>query len=127
MADRPRFETKQRKDQTDVGNSEMPTYKYHIFICINQRPEGHPKGCCSGRGSEAIREYFKEEIGRLGLKGRVRANAAGCLDTCQYGPSVVVYPDGVWYRVKNLDDAKEIIERHIQRGETVERLLMPKA
>ena len=104
----------------------MPPYEYHIFVCMNQRPEGHPKGCCSEKGSEAIREFFKEEIRRLGLKGQVRANAAGCLDTCQYGPSVVVYPDGVWYRVGNLGDAKEIIERHIQRGETVQRLLMPK-
>ena len=105
----------------------MPSYKYHIFVCMNQRPEGHPKGCCSEKGSEVIREFFKEEIRRLGLKGQVRANAAGCLDACQYGPSVVVYPDGVWYRVGTLGDAKEIIERHIKRGETVERLLMPKA
>ncbi len=62
----------------------------------------------------------------MGLKGQVRANIAGCLDTCEFGPSVVVYPEAVWYRVSSLEDAKEIIECHIQRGVIVERLRMPR-
>jgi (2Fe-2S) ferredoxin len=104
----------------------MPPYKYHLFVCTNRRPEGHPKGCCSEKGSEAIREFFKEEIKRLGLRSHARANIAGCLDTCQFGPSVVVYPEAVWYRVSSLEDAKEILECHIQRGQIVERLRMPR-
>lgn len=104
----------------------MPPYKYHLFVCTNRRPEGHPKGCCSEKGSEAIREFFKEEIRRLGLRSHVRANIAGCLDTCQFGPSVVIYPEAVWYRVSSLEDAKEILECHIQRGQIVERLRMPR-
>lgn len=104
----------------------MRPYKYHLFVCTNRRPEGHPKGCCSEKGSEALREFFKEEIRRLGLRGQVRANIAGCLDACQFGPSVVVYPEAVWYQVSNLEDAREIIERHIQHGEIVERLRMPR-
>jgi (2Fe-2S) ferredoxin len=104
----------------------MPPYKYHLFVCTNRRPEGHPKGCCSEKGSEALREFFKNEIKRLGLHRQVRANIAGCLDTCQFGPSVVVYPEAVWYQVRNLQDAKEILECHIQHGEIVERLRMPR-
>jgi (2Fe-2S) ferredoxin len=67
----------------------------------------------------------KQEAKRLNLKGIVRANKAGCLDYCAQGPSVVVYPEGIWYRVTSETDVKEIMERHIVKGEVVERLLMP--
>ena len=102
-------------------------FKRHIFICVNQRPPGHPKGCCADKGSVALREFFKEEVARLGLKGTVRANRSGCLDACANGPTVVVYPEGVWYWVGTKTDVTEIMERHIVKGEIVERLLMPDA
>jgi len=103
----------------------MLKYRHHLFICMNQRTDNDPRGCCSAKGSAAIRDAFKEEIERRGLKGVIRANQAGCLDTCALGPSVVIYPEGVWYTVKTVDDVKEITERHLIRGEIVERLLMP--
>ena len=77
------------------------------------------------RGAQGLRAVFKEEIERHGLKGIVRANKAGCLDHCEFGPTVVVYPEGVWYWVGSPDDAREIVERHIAGGEVVERLLLP--
>lgn len=102
----------------------MPHFERHIFVCVNKRPAGHPQGCCADKGSEALRDFFKEELARLGLKGKVRANAAGCLDQCHRGPTVVIYPEAVWYQVKTKEDAAEIVQRHILRGEIVERLLM---
>lgn len=102
----------------------MPHFEHHIFVCVNKRPAGHPKGCCADKGSEALRDFFKEELARLGLKGKVRANAAGCLDQCHRGPTVVIYPEGVWYQVLTKEDATEILERHILKGEIVERLRM---
>lgn len=104
----------------------MSKYQHHIFICTNQRAEGDPKGCCASKGSEEIRDAFKEEVKKRGLKGTVRANQAGCLDTCAMGPSVVIYPEGVWYTVKTKEDVAEVIESHIVKGEIVERLLMPR-
>jgi (2Fe-2S) ferredoxin len=56
---------------------------------------------------------------------RVRANQAGCLDVCEFGPAVVVYPEGVWYGRVTPEDVDEIIERHILGGEPVERLRIP--
>jgi len=100
-------------------------FKYHIFICTNVRSAEDPKGCCAQKGSAEIRDYFKEEVKRRGLKGTVRANQAGCLDACAYGPSVVIYPEGVWYSVATTRDAQEILDRHIGRGEVVDRLLIP--
>ncbi len=102
----------------------MVGFDKHIFICTNKRPEGDPRGCCSSKGSEIIRDFFKEEIKKLGLKGRVRANASGCIDQCSQGPAVVIYPEGVWYRVPSVTDAREIVESHIKKGIVVERLLM---
>jgi len=100
-------------------------FTYHVFICENQRGPDDPRGCCKARGSEKVRELFKTELKRLGLKGKVRANKAGCLDACQYGPSVVIYPEGTWYSVPTQEDVLEIVQTHLVKGEIVERLLMP--
>jgi (2Fe-2S) ferredoxin len=102
----------------------MPRLQRHVFVCINERPEGHPKGCCSDKGGKEVRELFKEGLARRGLKGIVRANAAGCLDTCALGVTVVVYPEAIWYRGVTTGDVEEIIEKHVVGGEVVQRLLM---
>ena len=102
----------------------MSGFKKHIFICTNQRTPEDPRGCCSSRDSKKIQEAFKTQVKERGLKGMVRANPSGCLDHCAYGPSVVVYPEGIWYSVKTLEDVTEIMERHIVKGKVVKRLLM---
>ncbi len=99
-------------------------YDRHIFICTNRRKDDDPKGSCAQKGSEEIRELFKRELHERGLKAKVRANKSGCLDVCEHGPNVVIYPEGVWYCNVSKDDVIEIIERHIIKGEVVERLLM---
>jgi (2Fe-2S) ferredoxin len=101
-----------------------PHYEKHIFICTNKRDADNPKGCCASKGAEKIRETFKKELSERGLKGRMRANAAGCLDQCSRGPTVVVYPEQVWYTVPTKHDALEIIEKHLIGGVPVERLRM---
>ncbi len=102
----------------------MPRLERHLFICENRRPEDDPRGCCAAKGSPAIRARFKKAIAALGLKGRVRANSAGCLDQCEYGVSVVVYPEGVWYGGVREEDVDEIVRSHLVEGRPVERLLM---
>jgi (2Fe-2S) ferredoxin len=97
-------------------------YERHIFVCENVRPDGHPRGCCAAKGSAAIRARFKELVREHGLQGRVRANMAGCLDRCEYGPTVVVYPEGVWYAPVAVADCDEIFAKHVLAGEPVERL-----
>lgn len=103
----------------------MPPYRKHVFICTNRRPDGHPKGSCAQKGSEELRGRFKQALANRGLAKEIRANAAGCLDTCEHGCSVVVYPEGVWYGRVQLDDVDEIIEEHLVNGRPVQRLLMP--
>ena len=100
----------------------MPHFDRHIFICTNRRDEGNPKGSCAQKGSEQVREAFKKQIHERGLKGRFRANAAGCLDQCAHGCTVVVYPEQVWYGGVKVEDVTEIIDKHVLGGEPVERL-----
>jgi (2Fe-2S) ferredoxin len=102
-----------------------PPYSRHVFVCTNRRPDGNPKGCCATKGGEEVRALFKEELAKRGLKGSMRANAAGCLDTCAFGVSVVVYPEGTWYGGVTTADVPTIIEEHLVGGRPVERLLMP--
>lgn len=100
----------------------MAPFVHHIFVCINTREEGHPRGCCNPDGTGRLREEFKAEVKRRNLKATVRANSAGCLDQCEHGPNVVVYPEGIWYGNVQLSDVPEIIESHILGGKPVERL-----
>lgn len=101
-----------------------PPYEHHVFVCTNRRPEGSPKGCCASKGSEEVRSRFRIELDRHGLLGEVRANAAGCLDACERGVTVVVYPDGVWYGGVTVEDVAEIVKAHLVGGAPVERLRM---
>ena len=99
-------------------------YVRHIFICTNRRKDDDPKGSCAQKGSEEIRDLFKKELHARGLKTKVRANKAGCLDVCEHGPNVVIYPEGVWYSRVTKGDVAEIIEQHIIGGKVIERLLI---
>lgn len=102
----------------------MKRYGKHIFICENKRPPEDPRGCCSDKGSIELRAKFKKRIKELGLKAEVRANASGCLDACEFGASVVVYPEQIWYGGVTLDDVEEIIQSHIINNKPVERLFI---
>jgi (2Fe-2S) ferredoxin len=100
----------------------MPPFERHVFVCENERPDSDPKGCCSAKGSREIRARLKDAVRQAGLKGIVRINAAGCLDQCAHGVTLVVYPEAIWYGHVTLDDVDEIFESHILEGRPVERL-----
>jgi (2Fe-2S) ferredoxin len=100
----------------------MPHFEKHIFICTNVRDPDNPKGSCGRKGSEKVREEFKKQLHERGLKGRMRANAAGCLDQCEHGCTVVVYPEQTWYGHVTPGDVTEIVEEHLLGGRPVERL-----
>lgn len=102
----------------------MPPFQRHIFVCVNERPPDNPKGCCLAKGSQQVRDLLKDGLRARGIHKIVRANSAGCLDACETGVSIVIYPEGIWYGGVTTADVEEIIERHVLRGEVVERLLV---
>ena len=99
-------------------------YKYHVFFCTNQRESG--RACCANHNAQALRDYMKGRIKALGLngKGGIRINTAGCLDRCALGPTMVVYPEGIWYAVRTKEDVEEIVKSHIIEGRPVDRLIV---
>ena len=105
------------------GGDPAPYYRVHVFCCVNERPAGHPRGCCKEKGSEQLRNYMKARAKALGL-GDVRINNAGCLDRCELGPTMVIYPEGIWYRYRNNEDVDEILEAHVVGGGRVARLML---
>jgi (2Fe-2S) ferredoxin len=100
-----------------------PPYVRQVFVCTNRRPDGSPRGCCASKGSESLRLALKKELDAQEVKG-VRANTAGCLDACERGVSMVVYPEQVWYGPVTADDVSEIVTSHLKNGQVVERLRM---
>lgn len=107
----------------DQNNKSEPFFRHHVFCCVNERPEDNPRGCCKGRGGMRLRNYMKGTAKRMGLTD-VRINSSGCLDRCELGPTLVVYPEGVWYRAETREDIDEILISHIERGKPVERLML---
>ena len=100
-------------------------YQHHVFFCLNQREDG--ENCCAQHNARAMQEYAKKrckELGIAGGEGRVRINKAGCLNRCELGPVLVVYPEAVWYTYVDEHDIDEIIDSHLLRGEPVARLMV---
>ncbi len=102
----------------------MANFERHVFICENQREPGHPRGCCFSKGATAVREAFKEALKRHGLSKRIRSNKSGCLDQCEHGVTVVVYPEQVWYGFVKPEDVDEIVQKHLIGDEPVKRLML---
>jgi len=100
----------------------MPYYKNHVFVCTNQRTDG--RSSCQDFQAQELRDHMKKRSKELGLlgKGEVRVNSAGCLNRCEEGPVMVVYPQGTWYTFMDKDDIDEIIDEHLINGNEVERL-----
>jgi (2Fe-2S) ferredoxin len=105
----------------------MSYFAHHVFFCTNQREDGSQ--CCSQCGAVEARDYVKRRCKELGISGpgKVRINTAGCLDRCELGPVVVVYPEAVWYTYVDRQDLDEIIDRHLVNGEVVDRLRLDSA
>ncbi len=100
----------------------MPKFTHHIFVCGNRREDGHSRGCCDPAGNGLLRAAFKKEIEKRGLKPLVRANGAGCLDQCELGPTVVIYPQEVWYGGVTVDDVPRILDQTVGEGQVIEEL-----
>lgn len=100
-----------------------PFYDCHVFFCTNERAIGHPRGSCCAKGALELRTYMKERARAMGLE-KIRVNAAGCLDRCELGPTVVIYPEGVWYRVPDREAVDRILKIHIKEGGRVPTLML---
>ena len=100
----------------------MSYFEKHVFFCVNEREPGSE--CCANCGANQMQAYAKERIKALKKNGagKIRINRAGCLDRCDDGPVMVVYPEAVWYRYVDQVDIEEIIQEHLLNNRIVNRL-----
>jgi (2Fe-2S) ferredoxin/predicted O-methyltransferase YrrM len=98
----------------------MEPFRFHVFVCGQQKPEGVP--CCAARGSGQVLNALQREVNARGLEDEVQVTACGSLGLCEHGPNLVVYPEGIWYSNVTPADVPEIVRSHFQEGTPVERL-----
>jgi len=103
----------------------MPKPTHHILVCTTRRPPGNPRGSCGEKGSRDLIPAFYDEMEKRMLFGQILITESSCLGPCPIGATVVVYPDGVWYKGVTPADVPEIMENHISQGKPVERLMVP--
>lgn len=103
----------------------MSYFSHHVFFCTNQREDGRQS--CNQCDAQAARDYVKKRCKELGISGpgKIRINSAGCLDRCENGPVIVVYPEEIWYTYVDTEDLDEIIDMHLVGGMPVDRLRIP--
>ncbi len=102
--------------------SDTPFFEKHVFFCMNVREDG--RSSCGKQGALDAQQHAKKRIKQLGISGpgKIRINQAGCLDRCEEGPVLVVYPQGTWYTYVDTADIDDIIDTHLVGGTVVERL-----
>lgn len=98
-------------------------FKKHVFICTNQRNDPNRKSCGEECGMMLVKA-FKKALKEKNLKSEMRAQRSGCLDACDFGPSMVVYPEGVFYGGVQLSDVDEIVNEHLIHNRPVQRLII---
>ena len=103
----------------------MPRPEKHVFVCTQNRPNGHPRGSCNASGAAEIMNEFMNEIQSRNLFERIALTNTGCMGPCSLGPSVLVYPEGVMYGQVSKADVKTIIEQHLLGGTPVVSLQVP--
>ncbi len=103
----------------------MPPFTCHFFVCCNQREPGHARGCCDPAGNQALKEALKTAMKKRGLGATVRVNEAGCLDQCEFGPTLVIYPQQIWYGNVKPEDVPRIVDETLVAGRIIQELQIP--
>ena len=92
---------------------------YHVFICAQQRPPGHPRGSCGERGAASLLPPLSQSLMSRNLLQKVSVVQTACLGPCDMGANMLVYPGGVLYTALKPEDIDNIVESHLVGGTPV--------
>ena len=98
----------------------MEPFRFHVFVCMQEKPKDVP--CCAASGSAAVLEALNAELSARGLRDEVQVTTTGCMGTCENGPVIIAYPEGVWYSKVTTEDVQEIVAAHFGGRSIVQRL-----
>jgi (2Fe-2S) ferredoxin len=102
----------------------LAKFERHVFVCTNFREPCSARPSCTNDGKSQLHTALKDAVRAAGIGASIRVNKAGCLDQCEHGPTVVVYPEAVWYGGVEVEDVPEIVSEHLIAGRPVERLVI---
>jgi len=97
----------------------MYNLRAHVLLCYG--------GACISSGAESVKEAMEEEIAKADLQNEIDVVTTGCMGTCELGPVMVIYPEGIFYQKVKPEDAREIVQEHLLKGRVVKRLFHKKA
>lgn len=111
-------------NENDMNDNNKPFFQYHVFFCANMRDSNDARPSCGRCDAEGAQQHAKRRIKELGMSapGKVRINKVNCLDRCEEGPVLVVYPEGTWYTYVDTTDIDDIVDSHLIGGKVVDRL-----
>jgi len=102
----------------------LAKFERHVFVCTNFREPGSARPSCTNDGKSQLHTSLKDAVKAAGLAVGIRVNKSGCLEQCEHGPTVVIYPEAVWYGGVTVEDVSEIVREHLIAGHPVERLII---
>ena len=111
----------QKATQHQRAEDCMEPFRYHVFVCMQEKPEGIPS--CSSSNSSQLLQALEREVLAQGLDDNVQITTCGCMGLCDDRPVMIVYPEGVWYHKVHEQDAREIVTSHLGNGRVVSRLV----
>lgn len=102
----------------------IPYYDFHIFICRNTKTGSESSPSCGAKGADALIAHMKKQLSKLKTATNIRVNKSGCLGECNRGIALVIYPQNVWYSMRDVNDINRIIDEHILEGKIIDDLRM---
>lgn len=109
---------------SDANGTPKLLYNPHVFFCLQDTDCAEGRTCCAAKGATELMGHMRAFAKQNGVTN-IRINRSSCLDRCELGPVMVMYPEGVWYAFNSKEDVEEIVQKHIIEGGRVERLVIP--
>jgi (2Fe-2S) ferredoxin len=100
----------------------MEKPSHHIFVCASFRTGGASQGACHKKDSNSLLQYLETELSDRDMND-VMVSSTGCLNRCEHGPVMIVYPEGYWYGSVNEEKIDAVLDG-LAEGEPAEGLLV---
>ncbi len=91
--------------------STKPAFEKYVFVCTNERAEGERVSCGKSFCGKELHAKLKEAVKQAGLANKIRVSKSGCLDMCEEGANILIYPENLWLNHVELNDISAVLEK----------------